>query len=159
MKRLLPLLLLLAACNSNKKDKTADQVPSIQTPKPDSANVVKDAHYFWAADLPARGPMAMKKVEPVSADNLNVTYMLSRLNQIYPEIRLEMDRSSGDTVFLKIRNAKYFTQQMGSTGAEAYMAEVTYNMTEVPNIDYVHFSFKEGDHAAPGTYSRTDFVR
>ena len=47
---------------------------------------------------------------------------------------------------------------MGYYGAEAYLAAVNYNMSELKGITYVDIRFKEGDHAAPGTYTRTDFV-
>jgi hypothetical protein len=46
----------------------------------------------------------------------------------------------------------------GTHGASAYLAEVIYNLTEITGVDFVNFRFNEGEHAAPGTYSRTDFV-
>lgn len=48
---------------------------------------------------------------------------------------------------------------MGSSGAEAYLAAVTYNMSELKGVTYVDIRFKEGIiYASPGTYTRTDFV-
>jgi hypothetical protein len=78
---------------------------------------------------------------------------------MYPEIPLTLNKISHDSIFIKINNSKYLSQQMGSSGPEAYFAEVTYNLTEIPGINFVDFNFKEGDHAAPATYSRTDFVQ
>lgn len=46
---------------------------------------------------------------------------------------------------------------MGTTGAQAYLAELTYSMTEVPTVKYVNFDFQEGDHASPGVYQKIDF--
>ncbi len=46
---------------------------------------------------------------------------------------------------------------MGTAGAQSYIATITYSLTELAEINYVNFDFKEGDHALPGTYKRTGF--
>ena len=81
------------------------------------------------------------------------------LNSQYPEVVLRLIKISGDTVFVKIPKSDYLARQMGTSGSEAYLAEATYNLTEIKDIDFVDFKFKEGDHAQPGTFSRTDFIR
>ena len=81
------------------------------------------------------------------------------LNTTYPELKLSIKNTSGDRLFLNLENGKYLTEQIGSTGAESYLGEVVYNLTEVAGIDFVNINFKQGDHAQPGTYSRTDFER
>jgi len=81
------------------------------------------------------------------------------LNDTYPEIILHFTKTSNDTLFVKISNSTFLTQQMGSSGPEVYLADVTYNLTEISGINYVAIIFKAGDHASPGVYSRTDFVQ
>jgi hypothetical protein len=61
------------------------------------------------------------------------------------------------TASVEIMNAEYLTQRMGSSGAQAYLASVTFTLTENPQIKKVNFIFEEGDHAMPGTYAREDF--
>jgi hypothetical protein len=61
------------------------------------------------------------------------------------------------TASVEIINAEYVTQRMGSSGAQAYLASITFTLTENPQIKKVNFIFEEGDHAMPGTYSREDF--
>jgi hypothetical protein len=61
------------------------------------------------------------------------------------------------TASVEIINAEYLTQRMGSSGALAYLASVTFTLTENPQIKKVNFIFEEGDHAMPGTYTREDF--
>ena len=46
---------------------------------------------------------------------------------------------------------------MGKTGADAFLAKATYTLTEHKRIAFVYFIFEEGDHAAPGKYSRENF--
>lgn len=61
------------------------------------------------------------------------------------------------TASVEVINAEYLTQRMGSSGAQAYLASVTFTLTENPEIKKVNFIFEEGDHAMPGIYSRSDF--
>jgi hypothetical protein len=42
-------------------------------------------------------------------------------------------------------------------GAKIYMMESTYSFTELPNVKFVKFIFREGDHASPGVFTRKDF--
>lgn len=158
MKRLLYCCLLMAAsCNSGKQEATPPDSTTIAAAD-SSAVVISDAHYFWEADLSGKA-MEMKKARPVPADSLNTEAILGMLNTEYPELKLELLRSAGDTVFVKVGNSTYLTQRLGSTGAEAVLAELTYNLTEAAGIHNVHLSFKRGDHATPGTYARTDFIQ
>jgi len=88
---------------------------------------------------------------------LNKEELAEALNIKYPEIRLEVNKISNDTLLVNIPNATYLTQQAGTTGALTYLAEATFAFTELPKIKVVTFSFKEGDHATPGSYSRSSF--
>lgn len=88
---------------------------------------------------------------------LTVDAMTQALRTNYPEIALEINRVSNDTLFVQIADARYLTQQMGSSGAQIYILEATYAYTELPEITVVHFDFAEGDHAIPGNYSRENF--
>ncbi len=152
------LLFILAACNRGGEQQAAG-ADSLPQPVADSlAPVTEDTHYFWEVDETAPKGFVMKKARPASADSLNAAAILGMLNSQYPELKMELLKSSGDTVFVKVGNSKMLTRQMGSTGAQTVLAELTYNLTEVSGIHYVSLDFVRGDHAAPGTYSRTDFV-
>jgi hypothetical protein len=59
-----------------------------------------------------------------------------------------------DTAFVRIDEDEQLTQQMGSAGATSYLQAVTYTLTSIAGIDHVDFDFDEGDHAAPGRYTR-----
>ncbi len=89
--------------------------------------------------------------------NLQPADIVDALNLKYPEIKLHWVKMDGNKAFVSIADAMYLTQQSGSEGAQAYLAETTYSLTELKGIAAVEFSFEEGDHARPGTYTRTDF--
>jgi len=72
-------------------------------------------------------------------------------------VQLAFVKTSGDTVYLKIPDPMYLTQQMGSSGPTIYLAQAVYSLTEVPGIKYVNLDFEEGDHASPGTFNRDSF--
>jgi hypothetical protein len=148
------------SCNTKQSDKKViDKDTAVLNSFADSNTIKTDAHYFWSADLAPQSGVIMKRLRPVAADSLTQTNIIQILNETYPEIALRFTKSSNDTLFVKISNSKYLTQQMGSSGPEVYLADVTYNLTEIPGINYVAILFKEGDHASPGIYSRTDFVK
>lgn len=152
-------MLFVISCNNNKNEEKAVLTDSSSVAvRPDSAMLITDSHYFWTTELDQKKGLIMRKVSPVSSDSLTYQNMIAFVNMEFPEAKLSFVKISGDSIYVKIGNSKFVSQQMGSSGAEAYLAEVTYNLTELKNIGFVNINFKEGDHAQPGTYSRTDFI-
>lgn len=153
--------MMLLACNQ----KRAEQVSSISDTsflvavKEDSLTSGKDAHYFWQSSFEGKpSRMVMKKVRPLNTDSLTQENMVREINELYADIKINFIKTAHDTIFVRINKGDLLANQMGSGGAETYMAEVTYNLTEVPGINYVCFIFRQGNHATPGIYSRTDFI-
>lgn len=137
------LLLFIVSCSNNKPEEAETPVSEI---------------YLWEAGLnDSTGLLQMKKIISPVADSLSVTSVTGYINGEDSNIQLEYVKTSGDTVFLKIPDAEYLTQRMGSSGPTMYLAGVVYNFTEIPGIKYVNLDFEEGDHAQPGTYSRENF--
>ena len=67
------------------------------------------------------------------------------------------ERLEVDTIFVAVKNPEDLTQRMGTAGASCFLASATYSLTSIDGIDYVWFTFEEGDHASPGRYSRYSF--
>ena len=146
-------LLILSACvvaiACNNK---ADQ------PGGDDDTATAQPIYSWQAVLnDSTGRLEMKKVEAAGPDSLSPAAVITYLNTLNTNVRLELVKTSGDTVYVKIPEAMYLTQQMGSSGPTMYFSEAVYNLTEIPGIKYVNFDFEEGDHASPGTLNRDSF--
>ena len=80
------------------------------------------------------------------------------LNPAYESPGLALESIEGDTAVVSLARAEVVTEQMGSTGAQCYLAGVTFSLTSVEGIDHVRFEFKEGSHGAPGRYDRADYV-
>jgi hypothetical protein len=140
--------LLLAACHNKADQPYLDK---------DSAEVI--IKKSWEATLnDSTGRLEMKKVETSGPDSLSVPAVISFINSLYPNVQLALLKTSGDTVYLKIPEATYLTQQMGSTGPTMYFANAVYNLTDIPGIKYVTVDFEEGDHAQPGTFNRDSFI-
>lgn len=153
MKRLLfllPLVLfvMVSGCN-NSADTEVEETDSVE---------IEPMTYLWQADMnDSTGKMVLTKDKPAGLDSLAVGPIIEFLNQTNPNVILEFVKASSDTVFVKIPDANYFTQQMGSTGPAYYFATAVYNLTEIPGIRFVSFDFEEGDHASPGTFTRERF--
>ena len=158
MKHFIPIFIfvtLLSACGNNK----ADQAFSVK-----DTTTVTEEHYIWQSTLnDSTGKLEMVPAELVNNDSLQPKILVDLINKTYAEtdyynkVRLAFIKTSGDTVYVKIPDATYLTQQMGSTGPTMFLSGVVYTITGLPGINYVNFDFDEGDHAGPGTYSRESF--
>lgn len=112
---------------------------------------------MWNIDQDSVGNLIGTKFIATEIDSLYPEPVIGFINSNNPNIKLEFTKTSGDTLFLRIQDATFLTQQMGSSGPEVYFAEAVYNCTEIPGIRNVHFDFVAGDHAEPGTFKREDF--
>jgi len=76
---------------------------------------------------------------------------------LYPP-KLKLVKISADTVYLTIINDFYLTQSMGTTGAGDYIVNSATSLLEIDGINYVDYDFAMGDHAYPGTFSKTGYA-
>ncbi|MBK6826805.1 MAG: hypothetical protein IPG86_08055 [Chitinophagaceae bacterium] len=140
------IFLLLASCGSN------------QTNEPEANNDNLTEQQSWQASMDdSSGNIILKRTGAPFPDSLSINAVTALLNKHYPDIQLQVLHQSGDTLYVKIPEATYLTQQMGSTGPELYFGEAVYNLTEIPGIRFINFALTEGDHAGPDTYNRDSF--
>src|SRR5690606_30123061 len=85
---------------------------------------------------------------------LNADTLIKGLNAKFPEIKMEKIRQSRDTLYTRIPNSQYLTQQFGSSGPEFYISQVVANLTSIPGVNYINLAFEPGDHAQPGVYNK-----
>lgn|SRR5690606_18999847 len=159
LRRGLSVIALISLSCQNESRNSASEVMQ----EDPAAEIAADA----GAPLPALPYVALfnEESEQLEAEkntdfdrtSLTVDALTLALRTNYPEIALEVDHVANDTLFVKIADARYLTQQMGSSGAQVYIMEATYAYTELPDIEVVHFDFAEGDHAVPGDYTRRSF--
>lgn len=139
---------------------TACSGPEKSVPPPsdeDSAEVVMeqpDTVLFWVVD-------DYKKIKTqVYKDTSEITEpqsVVNGINSIFPDIPLQFQKLSNDTVYASIDSSFKFSDDMGSSGALQYLSTVIVNLTTLKNVNYVNLQFPEGSHAAPGVYSRKAF--
>ncbi|HEV7781052.1 MAG TPA: hypothetical protein VGO58_07280 [Chitinophagaceae bacterium] len=141
---ILTLILFYTACN-NKTDQ----------PAPSEKPVGTTSQVYW--EITDTGRLSMMRFIGGGPDTLSAESIVAFINTRYPRVQLSFVKMSHDTVFLKIPEPTYLTQQMGSSGPVTFFAEVVYDLTEIPHIVYVDFDFEEGDHAQPGTLYRGSF--
>lgn len=135
--------------------------------------VVYDKNYTWHAEMDAAaGVEALVRGNKIDHIKNDVHKLIIALNKTiadfestrpqdsmkteFPQINLQkIERQTAD---IQIANDQYLTQNMGSDGAQDYLAEVTFTLTENPGIKAVNFLFNVGDHAMPGLYTRESFT-
>lgn len=149
------VLFLLSSCMSDQSDKSLEEQAA------DSAAIADQSKTLvvpWTVELnDSTLMMEIKKNPDADMENLSYLDIVDALNYKYPQIKLEWLKQEDKTAYVKIEDADYLTRESGTEGARAYLAEVTFSLTEFPGIEAVDFSFKEGDHARPGVYKRVDF--
>ncbi|WP_028296578.1 hypothetical protein [Olivibacter sitiensis] len=153
---ILSLTLLIACQNESQQRQETDGITATDTPADSSETKTLVLPY----EVVFNEDDASFEVKPNPQNSsvpLNKEELAEAINIKYPEIMIELGESAGDTLFVKIPNAAYLTQNMGTSGARTFLAEATYAFTELPEIEVVHFDFKEGDHAIPGYYKRSNF--
>ena len=153
---------IIAGCNSGDQnantpeEETSDTVTTIN-PSPDSLQAVVNPSIIWSVDEDHPGKEKLKKPETIILDTLSSAQLIEMINENYPGIHLDLIKVSHDTLYVKIPDSQRLTDQIGDSGAENYLASATFTLTETKNIQYINFSFKRGDHAEPGVYSRNNF--
>lgn len=144
---LFTIVLFAAACGNNKADEPdTDELDTLTTT------------YRWEAILnDSTGRLEVNKSELPGPDSLAAPAVIAFLNKRNVNVQMELVKVSGDTLYVKIPDAMYLTQQMGSAGPQLFFAETVYNLTEIPGIRYINFDFEEGDHASPSVLNRNSF--
>jgi len=148
------VILLLSSCQ-NQEDKASRSTQSAGNENSGSEKVLElpyNAEYNKQTQK-----LELKHNIPVDASKLTIGDMIDAINLKYPEIKLQLVSTDHHTVYVKIDDATYLSESLGSTGSKTYIAEATFALTEIPGIKVVDFAFKEGNHAAPGVYTRADF--
>jgi hypothetical protein len=159
------VFLFIGSCNSGEnKDEEVVHETVFDTV---SANVLEDSARsvinrpsLWTVEFQGNTQIEkLKKPADTKLEALSASQLISALNENFSDVQLHYSKISHDTIYVTIPDSKKLTQEMGSTGAYNYMAASVYNLTELKNVKYVNFDFKEGDHAGPGVFSRDDFKK
>lgn len=148
-------ILLLLSCNNNEPatgDINEDTVMA------DENEYIAD-RLTWISEYDTlKNEFYLKRQRTVNADTLTAGNVINDINAVWENVQLVFSKVSHDTLYVFIPDSDFLTQQMGSAGAEAYIASVTYNLTELKGIKFINYDFEAGDHLSPGVFSRKDFV-
>lgn len=99
----------------------------------------------------------MEKGEMLDSISKSPKELIDILNRRAAKCKIKYQGLLGDTIIIRIINDKFLTEQMGTTGADCYIAETIYTLTENDLIKFVRFEMDFGSHASPGLYSRNDY--
>lgn len=148
-------ILFLLSCNNeaSREVETNDTLFTEET-----AFLTPEEKLPWIAEFDSiTGDFVLKHQKNIAVDTLDPRNLINDINAVWEDVKLVYKKVSHDTLYVAIPESEALTQRMGSAGASGYIASVTYSLTEIPKIRWVHYNFEEGDHASPGTYGRADF--
>ena len=92
----------------------------------------------WACDDTASRVVPVKQMPSASPADLveAINDRFQELNPMYESPGLALEGLEGDAAVVSLAQANVVTEQMGSTGAQCYMAGVTFSLTSVEGIDH-----------------------
>jgi len=151
------LIVSMAACGNNPEQREVTDLSNAGTTIVEDTETTLPALPYVAVFDETSDKLKAEKNPDFDLSTLSLERITGTLIGLHPEICPEVEQVSNDTVYIRIIDARHLTQRMGSSGALMYLLEATYAYTELPGIRAVHFSFEEGDHAIPGTYTRARF--
>lgn len=159
---LLSGLIILFSCNTNNADTVSSEDDTTFLPPevivgsteiPSGVNKM-----IWTSGYDsAQKRVVLKQLKQVSQDTLTADNIINDINSSWVDVKLDLVKTSHDTLYVAIPESTTLTQNMGTSGAYNYIAAATYSLTELKGIKYVNYAFTEGDHLAPGTMKRSDF--
>src|ERR1035437_1369930 len=77
------------------------------------------------------------RLRDAKRDKLSARNMVNIVNEKYNgKVSLDFIKVVNDTIFVKISDSEYLTQQMGTAGADEYMITTTFTLTELDGIDF-----------------------
>ncbi|MGE5410520.1 MAG: hypothetical protein ACM3MI_06140 [Clostridiales bacterium] len=118
------------------------------------------AEYYWKTDFDTiLNREYLKRGKMLDSISKSPNELIEILNMRPNKCKIDYVEITRDTIKIKILEDEYLTEQMGTTGAECYMAETIYTLTENDLIHFVRFEMGYGSHASPGLYCRKDYER
>ena len=156
---LVPILFIVISCSNNANNKGDDDSTRLRELPVDSSEadveeLSKEDYYVWKVDSEEK---TMRRNPKLETGSLGVDTLITGLNETYPQIKLEKIKQSKDTLYLQIKEADYLTEQMGSAGSEAYLANAIINLTSAKGVKFVSIDFEMGSHAMPDVWSKESF--
>jgi hypothetical protein len=154
--------IVILSCNSNTGNKTTEEDTAsagAQFRAPELAEqeqkMKRQQYFIWQVDADKKVIVKNPQLQP---EFFNVDTLITGLNEMFPEIKLEKLRLSNDTLYTEIKDATFLTQRSGSLGAEQYIAQVVINLTSIEGVRFVRIAFEEGSHASPDVFSKEQFA-
>ncbi len=154
-------LILFSCSNSTDTDSSSEERDTTyitSNPNGDMEVTKIMTTAIWSTEYDTiKNDFRLVKNREVNADTLSPKTIIAGINNAWDSVKLQFNKLSQDTVYVSIPQSNYLTQRMGSSGPQEYLASATFNLTELKGIKYVNYSFDEGSHLTPGTYSRNLF--
>tara|TARA_B110000211_G_C14028277_1_gene530874 strand:- start:1065 stop:1538 length:474 start_codon:yes stop_codon:yes gene_type:complete len=142
---LITIVVLLFSCSENASNHDANQ----------------NSSYDWTVDQKTENEtvswyITKDTVLSVSQDHMDI---IKELNKGYHEYspQIIFKKLSNDTLTIKLEHEERYSDQMGSFGAQQFLARLVYTLTEAELVNYVNLDIEMGSHGKPGVYNRLYF--
>lgn len=132
-------------CINNNEDNGKDSLLNNKTP-------------IWKVEISCNGEEVLLRGDSINFIKDDYQQLIAALNK-NNKVQIEFQKIRGNCIYVAIINSTYFTQNIGDTGADWYLASLVFTLTENDAYKYVFVDFKEGDHGGlPRRMSRDSFT-
>ncbi len=155
MKKVTPIIFFIAVVAACNNEAAKEETETTGTPATEQQWFATDTLIVW--DCNAADKERKKIYIPIDSVPL-VEPLLNGINKTYGEVKLQLDHTTADTLYVTIPDADWISNRAGNTFADQYFSFAALNLLELKGIRHVSFLFKTGSHAEPGTWSNSDFT-
>ncbi len=122
-------------------------------------NRQKESIHVWNSELDAKGDHIVvskgnKIIETNSPEEL-IDKLNENLSKYDPEIVYQ--KFTAGILQITLSPESKYSEQMGTAGANQYLVELIFTLTELSEVQFVQLNIDEGSHGKPGRFTRADF--
>ncbi len=113
----------------------------------------------WTVNVDDKGKEYLIRGDSLKINTYSIERLFAAMNGNF-DVHIKLIKIKDSTVYIKILNTTYFTQQMGTAGSSWYLASIIFTLTENPECKKIYLDFIEGDHAGPpGYFTRENYEK
>ncbi len=115
---------------------------------------------FWSASLENGGRYISIYRDTISCLSSDVSAFITELNKTFNKYQplVIFDSLAKQTLHISFDHPEKYTEQMGTTGAQEFLAMLVFTLTELPEVQQIQLHVEIGSHGKPGVYDRKQYL-
>lgn len=112
---------------------------------------------IWVADITKEGSEILLRGDSVGYFKDDIAKYIDALNR-YHQVKIKLDEIKDSIAYTTVVNNTFFTQSLGTTGANWYVASVVFTLNEAKGIKGVYLNYEQGDYGGEPGLMKKDSI-